>query len=99
MRGAVVLALAFSTGCSYYTLNPGHRGLRFDPHDGGLHTPGLQPGIYNLGWCFLRECGEMQHFYTTYTTHKEIVHTTSSEGLVMDTHLAIIYRPIVAELY
>ncbi len=99
MRVPLVLALAFSTGCSYYTLNPGHRGLRFDPHQGGLHPQVLQPGIYNLGWCFLRDCGDMDDFDVTYSTQKEVVHTVSSEGLVMDTHLAIIYRPVISELY
>src|SRR5262249_25812751 len=30
---------------------------------------------------------------------KELVHTVSSEGLVMDMHLAVIYRPVISELY
>jgi regulator of protease activity HflC (stomatin/prohibitin superfamily) len=91
--------LFFSAGCSYYTLNPGHRGLRFDPHAGGLRQQVLQPGMYNLGWCFLRDCGEVEDFDVTYSTHKELVHTVSSEGLGMDLHLAIIYRPVISELY
>jgi regulator of protease activity HflC (stomatin/prohibitin superfamily) len=99
MRVLLMSALALSTGCSYYTLNPGHRGLRFDPHAGGLHPQVLQPGIYSLGWCFLRDCGDMQDFDVTYSTQKEVVHTVSSEGLVMDMHLAIIYRPVISELY
>ncbi len=95
----LLLAFIGSTGCAYYTVNPGHRGLRFDPHQGGLNQQVLQPGIYNLGWCFLRDCGDVNDFDVTYSTHKEIVHTVSSEGLTMDVHLAIIYRPIIAELF
>jgi regulator of protease activity HflC (stomatin/prohibitin superfamily) len=93
-------ALLFTTSnCAYYTVNPGHRGLRFDPHAGGLHQRVLEPGIYNLGWCVLRDCGSVDDFDVTYSTHREIVHTVSSEGLAMDVHLAIIYRPILSELY
>jgi regulator of protease activity HflC (stomatin/prohibitin superfamily) len=91
--------LLCTTSCAYYTVNPGHRGLRFDPHEGGLHQRVLEPGIYNLGWCVLRDCGSVDDFDVTYSTHKELVHTVSSEGLAMDVHLAIIYRPILSELY
>ncbi len=87
------------TGCAYYTVNPGHRGLRFDPHEGGLHQQVLEPGIYNLGWCFLRDCGKVDDFDVTYSTHREVVHTVSSEGLSMDVHVAVIYRPVISELY
>ncbi|HTQ05025.1 MAG TPA: SPFH domain-containing protein [Polyangiaceae bacterium] len=93
------LCVFSTTSCAYYTVNPGHRGLRFDPHEGGLHQRVLEPGIYNLGWCVLRDCGSVDDFDVTYSTHKEIVHTVSSEGLAMDVHLAIIYRPILSELY
>jgi regulator of protease activity HflC (stomatin/prohibitin superfamily) len=80
-------------------VNPGHRGLRFDPHEGGLHQKVLEPGIYNLGWCFLRDCGKVDDFDVTYSTHREVVHTVSSEGLSMDVHVAVIYRPVISELY
>ncbi len=99
MRALAAFALACSTGCAYYTVNPGHRGLRFDPHEGGLHQNVYQPGIYNLGWCFLRDCGDVSDFDVTFSTHRELVHTVSSEGLAMDLHLAISYRPIISELY
>lgn len=98
MRSIFVLAV-LSTSCAYYTVNPGHRGLRFDPHQGGLNEQVLQPGIYNLGWCFLRDCGNVNDYDVTFSTHKEVVHTTSSEGLTMDVHLAIIYRPVISELF
>ena len=45
MRTFVLLAALCVNGCAYYTVNPGHRGLRFDPHEGGLHQQVLQPGI------------------------------------------------------
>jgi len=93
------LLLCCLSGCAYYTVNPGHRGLRFDPHEGGLHQQVLQPGIYNLGWCVLRDCGRVDDFDVTYSTHREIVHTVSSEGLSMDVHVAVIYRPVISELY
>ena len=45
-----LLALSlFTAGCASQILEPGHRGLRFDPHDGGLKHQVLQPGRYNLG--------------------------------------------------
>ena len=99
MRYIVSLMLMCNLGCAYYTVNPGHRGLRFDPHQGGLNEQVLQPGIYNLGWCFIRDCGNVDDFDVTFSTHKEVVHTTSSEGLSMDVHLAIIYRPVISELF
>lgn len=99
MRSILLLALTVSTGCAYYTVNPGHRGLRFDPHQGGLNQSVLQPGLYNLGWCFLRDCGDVDDFDVTFSTYKEVIHTVSSEGLPMDVHLAIIYRPVISELF
>jgi regulator of protease activity HflC (stomatin/prohibitin superfamily) len=99
MRPLIPLLLLSVTSCAYYTVNPGHRGLRFDPHEGGLHQRVLQPGIYSLGWCFLRDCGQVDDYDVTYSTHREVVHTVSSEGLGLDVHVAVIYRPVIAELY
>jgi regulator of protease activity HflC (stomatin/prohibitin superfamily) len=99
LRFILPLLISCTTGCAYYTVNPGHRGLRFDPHEGGLHQQVLQPGIYNLGWCFLRDCGKVDDFDVTYSTHREVVRTVSSEGLSMDVHVAVIYRPVISELY
>ena len=99
MRTILILSLMSTMGCAYYTVNPGHRGLRFDPHSGGLNQQVLQPGIYDLGWCLLRDCGTVDDFDVTFSTHKEIVHTVSSEGLTMDVHLALIYRPVISELF
>jgi len=90
---------ALTSGCAYQTLEPGHRGLRFDPHSGGLGHEVMAPGIHNLGWCFIRDCGRIDDFDTTYSTRRETIHTTSLEGLTMDIHLAVIFRPVISELY
>ncbi|HEX4338863.1 MAG TPA: SPFH domain-containing protein [Polyangiaceae bacterium] len=47
----------------------------------------------------MRDCGRVDDFDVTYSTHREIVHTVSSEGLSMDVHVAVIYRPVISELY
>jgi prohibitin 1 len=94
----IVIALFLGSGCAYQTLEPGHRGLRFEA-GGGLKHDVLQPGKHNLGWCFLRDCGRIEDFDVTYSTRREQVHTTSQEGLGMELTLAVIYRPIISELY
>jgi len=99
MRWSILLVCLFPLGCAYYTVNPGHRGIRFDPHQGGLNQQVMQPGLYSLGWCVLRDCGDVDDFDVTFSTHKEVVHTASSEGLTMDVHLSVIYRPIISELF
>ena len=99
MRSIAFLLLMCTTGCAYYTVNPGHRGLRFDPHQGGLNQSVLQPGLYSMGWCVLRDCGTVDDFDVTFSTRKEVIHTVSSEGLPMDVHLALIYRPVISELF
>ncbi|HEY8073713.1 MAG TPA: SPFH domain-containing protein [Labilithrix sp.] len=90
-----ILALA---GCGYQSVEPGHRALRFEP-SGGLKAGVLSPGKYNLGWCFLRDCGRLDDFDVTFSTRREEIHTTSQEGLAMDLKLSVIYRPVIDELY
>jgi regulator of protease activity HflC (stomatin/prohibitin superfamily) len=98
-RSALVGLLGFfAVGCAYQTVEPGHRGLRFEA-SGGLKHDVIQPGKHNLGWCFLRDCGRIDDFDVTYSTRKEQIRTASSEGLAMDLQLAVIYRPVVSELY
>ncbi len=97
MRTATVVlalsALSAITGCGA-VVEPGHRALIFDPRNKGLQPEVLGPGYYRLS-----AYGRLEDFDVTYSTHKEVLHTTSQEGLTLDIHLACIYRPVVSELY
>jgi prohibitin 2 len=97
---ALVAVAACCAGCAATTVEPGHRGLYFEPTGGGLHREVLQPGKYRLGWCFLY-CSQnrVDDFDVTFSTHSEAIHTQSQEGLDLGLKLSIIYRPIVSELY
>jgi hypothetical protein len=44
-------------------------------------------------------CPRVEDFDVTYSTKKEEITTNSQEGLQLDMHLALIYRPIISELY
>jgi regulator of protease activity HflC (stomatin/prohibitin superfamily) len=94
----LVLAAAAlgSTGCSFATIEPGHRGLYFAPGDGGLRREVLPPGRYNLG---AFNSNRIDDFDVTYSTKTEEVETKSAEGLDLHLKLSVIYRPIVSELY
>lgn len=95
----LVVGLA-SSGCAGTVVEPGHRGLLFDPKAGGLHHDILAPGYYRLDSCFLRwVCPRIDQFDVSYSTHKEEIQAASKEGLGMNLSVAVIYRPIVAELY
>jgi regulator of protease activity HflC (stomatin/prohibitin superfamily) len=87
---AVMMA---SGGCAA-VIEPGHRGMIFNPRRGGLQHDVLGPGRYTLGMY-----GRMEDFDVTYSTREEELHTIDAEGLAMDVKVAIIYRPIVSELY
>jgi len=85
--------------CGYQSVQPGHRGLRFDPHD-GLRREVLPEGRHQLGWfCWFHECGRIDDFDVTFSTRHEELQTTSQEGLALDLKLSVIYKPIVSELY
>jgi regulator of protease activity HflC (stomatin/prohibitin superfamily) len=86
--------VALSSGCAGTVVEPGHRGLFFDPRSGGLQHDVLQPGYHRTGWY-----GRIDDFDVTYSTNKETIRTVSQEGLAMDLKLAVIYRPIISELY
>jgi len=92
MRALFVLPLAL-TGC-YATIEPGHRGLLFNPHHGGLQKDVLGPGRHKVGYW-----GRVDDFDVTYSTHKEEQRTKSIEGTNIDVKLSIRYRPVVQELY
>jgi regulator of protease activity HflC (stomatin/prohibitin superfamily) len=78
-------------GCA--TVQPGHRGLHFDAFRGLQHEV-VQPGLHWTG-IFDR----IDDFDVTYSTANEEIHTTSAEGLQLDLRIAVIYRPVISELY
>ena len=86
-------AVVAMSGCAY-TIEPGHRGMIFNARRGGLQHDVLGPGRYITG-----VYGRMEDFDVTYSTREEELHTIDVDGLAMDVKLAIIYRPIVSELY
>jgi regulator of protease activity HflC (stomatin/prohibitin superfamily) len=105
MRSAFILAALaagsiLSTGCVHAALvQPGHRGILFDPTTGLKHEV-LPPGYYHLaGMCKELKCPRVDDFDVTYSTSKEQVKAHSSEGLGLDTTMAIVYRPVISELY
>jgi regulator of protease activity HflC (stomatin/prohibitin superfamily) len=100
-RWVVCAGLLFTlSSCGGAVVTPGHRGILFDPKAGGIRPDVLRPGYYAIGSCFLRwVCPQIDEFDITYTTHKEDIVASSSEGLVMETHIAIIFRPIESELF
>ena len=101
MRSPWILAgalgvLVCSSGCVGSTVEPGHRGLFFDTSKGLQHDV-LSPGYHHTGNIF--HSGRIDDFDVTYSTHKEEISTASQEGLAMSLRLAVIYRPIISELY
>ena len=97
---AIATTLAGASGCASALIEPGHRGLYFEPMGGGLRREVLQPGKYKLGWCFLYcTSNRVDDFDVTYSTRTEEIRTQSVEGLDIGLKLSVIYRPIVTELY
>ena len=97
-----LVAFAMLSGCrTYQTIETGHKGLRFDPHEGGGTAREILPeGRYLLGhMCAFHACGKLIDFDVTYTTAHEDIKTTSNDNLTFDVNLSIIYKPIVSELY
>ncbi len=101
ITGLVFIAIATS-GCAGTLVEPGHRALLFDPTNGGIQHEVLQPGWYRTAcpfWMATNKCPRVDDFDVTFSTAKEQVHTLSTEGLPIDLHIAVVYRPIVSELY
>jgi regulator of protease activity HflC (stomatin/prohibitin superfamily) len=94
--------LTMGTGCSGTLVQPGHRGLYFDPTNGGVQHEVLQPGWYKT-WCSAAapagKCPRVDDFDVTYSTAQEEIKTLSVEKLPIELNLALKYRPVVAELY
>ncbi len=93
------IAAALVPACAYQTVEPGHRGLRFDPSS-GLQREILSEGKHKLGlFCFLHDCGRIEDFDVTFSTKHAELHATSQENLALDLELSVIYKPIMGELY
>jgi prohibitin 2 len=93
-------ASSILTGCVHAAVvQPGHRGILFDPMAGLKHEV-LAPGYYHLAnACKEMKCPRVDDFDVTYSTAKEQVRAHSTEGLGLDTHMAIVYRPVISELF
>jgi prohibitin 1 len=106
MRSAFILAALaassiLSSGCALHAalVQPGHRGILFDPMSGLKHEV-LPPGYYHLArGCKEMKCPRVDDFDVTYSTSKEQVKAHSAEGLGLDTSMAIVYRPVISELF
>jgi len=96
--GSIAAAWVLS-GCSYALVEPGHRGLLFDPGSNGVKQEVLGPGSYHLSTFCLRACPRVDDFDITFSTRREVMRTTSGDGLQMDLTFNVIYRPIDTELY
>src|SRR5205085_604738 len=88
-----VLSLGLVVGCAE-VIEPGHRGLLFNPRSGGLQHEVLGPGRHLVG-----VYGRIDDFDITYSTRKEEIHTVSVEGLNLELRLQVIFRPVISELY
>jgi regulator of protease activity HflC (stomatin/prohibitin superfamily) len=102
MLGISLLVLTMGTGCAGTVVQPGHRGLYFDPTNGGVQHEVLKPGWYRTAcafWTPEKKCPRVDDFDVTYSTSREELRTISAEGLSIDLHTALKYRPIVSELY
>jgi regulator of protease activity HflC (stomatin/prohibitin superfamily) len=88
------MAVGACVGCGGAVIEPGHRALLFNPKQGVPHHEALAPGSYRLPLS-----ARLHDYDVTYSTRQEILTTTTSEGLSVDVGLAVIYRPIVSELY
>ena len=82
-----------AAGCSGTTIQPGHRGLMFYPPK-GLERRVLAPGFYRTPGR-----AHIDDFVVTYATHRETLHTLTSEALSVDVRFSVTVRPIIAELY
>jgi len=89
-----MLLTLFASGCSYTVVEPGHRGLMFDPDRGGLQREVLHPGRYKLP-----SGGHVEDFEVIFSKHRETVAVSTSDGGEGILDVSVIYRPIMSELY
>src|SRR5437762_2599611 len=89
-----IVCLVGLSGCYGAVVEPGHRGLVFNPRSGGLQHEVLSPGYHYHGYW-----GRVDDFDVTFSRRTEAVDTTTAENYPIDLKLTVIYRPIVSELY
>lgn len=92
-RAITLLCAVLGLGCGGTVIEPGHRGLLFDPQKGGLQHEILAPGLQHASG------GRIEDFDVTYSTRTEQLHVLSAEGLALDIRVSVIFRPIISELY
>jgi regulator of protease activity HflC (stomatin/prohibitin superfamily) len=90
---ALAAPLLATLGCGGATIQPGHRGLLFDPSTGLQHEV-LAPGYHPLG-----ASRRIDDFDITYTRRAEPLRVLTAEGLPVELQMSVVYRPIIAELY
>jgi regulator of protease activity HflC (stomatin/prohibitin superfamily) len=88
-----LLLLLVCVGCGGAMIEPGHRGLLFDSRRGLMHEV-LLPGYHRLG-----PTERIDDYDVTYAMRMEALHLMTQEMLPIDVKVAVIHRPIVAELY
>jgi regulator of protease activity HflC (stomatin/prohibitin superfamily) len=98
---AFVALTSLIQGCGAGAMvEPGHRGILFDPRAQAVHADILTPGYHKIPSCtFSSVCARVDDFDVTFSTRKEVISSNSAEGLPVELHLAVIYRPIEKELY
>ena len=89
---SLFLCTALAPGCGTL-IDSGHRAVLSKYH-GGPQTEVLTPGHHWIG-AFDR----VDDFDVTFSTQHEEIQTVSQEGLQLSLKVAIIYRPIISQLY
>ena len=93
-RAILLAALGLTTtSCATATIEPGHRGLLFDPGT-GLQREVLAPGVHRL------HGGQRVDDFSVLVARRDVsVEAVARDGTPVRTVLTVLYRPIVAELY
>jgi hypothetical protein len=96
MRRFVICAILGLTcsACAGAVIEPGHRGLMFDPKGGGLRHEILVPGYHRLA-----SGARIEDYSVIYETRAVAVRATTADGIAIELGITVIYRPIIAELY
>src|SRR5215472_2225978 len=98
----LVLVPAMAAGCGGAVIEPGHRGLLFNPSQGGLQHEILPPGWMRLPcpiWTPASHCPRIDDFDVTFQTRHERVTPLAADGLPVELGVTVTYRPIISELF